>query len=1035
MREPFVALKRQTFDALKWRIRRWIGPCLCAGLLSLVPATGAGAAALENEYLSLTGDNRKPGAGLELRNKLTQTALHLSSAAPEFKFEGFTFGGRAMVPGSVQIERNAEGNRLVLRFAPQKGEHYRFELRVFFTLPRDLPILRKHAELKVLAINPEAAPAKVVLERVALLDEPLPEPVSFKMDGWQSYPVFTEQYFFGIEFPAASTLVEDKRLRASHAPGLTADLPLEYRSRDAVIGVAVKGKVREAFEQYVSSFRPIHDRMHFNYNSWWTSPLPFGEEDILGLIRTFDEKLYKPYGVSFDSFTLDMGWSQRQGIWKISEKLFPQGFAPLNAELLKQQSRLGLWWSPSNTYSPGSFDNDWAFTQGYEMFAVARPNAPPHRFACLGLGTKYQRDAIQALCRMVREDKLGQMKFDGYLPTCPDKGHGHLPGELSTEAVAAGMIGVFEALRAANPELWMETTCFGFNASPWWLRYASSVIGPFGDDAPHGAVPAPIYRESYTTSRDFFNLHGSETPVPIAAQEVLGIIHQSDDPMYNDAVTTLLRGHQFISLYLNPKYMGDHEYAFIAALMKWARANAGLLARTKVIWPADWRKSGSAPMNRLKDMPRQTYGYAHWRDGAGLICLRNPWIEMDTIELKLDDATIGIDTANNAKLAALQIYPYQTCLADNLHAGGKLTVKLGPYETKVIRLAADSGGQKPAGDMLGEASRTCVLKSKTSGLVETTIEMPETQPFGDDYTVCSPPKTQRWKSRITGTASETDWQVYYLVESAPPPTGPGTFECTVNGKPAKPDILDWQSGWSSAQSGTIQNTWTWYVVNLPMGEWKADAVIEVPSAQATVSAWLMRSFKLPAEASASRVAPGDAPELPTPPAYRPCVSMPAINMIGAGKLPVERTTAHATIERIQGIYLDRLEPAAASQGWGKLQRNTSVTGMPLRVGARRFHRGLGTHANAKIVYRLDGQYKALHGFGGHQAGYQGSIRMEIHLDGRKVWDTPRLTRDDAPRAFDIPLGNAKELALVVTDSGDGASADHGDWGDVWLEKV
>ena len=51
-------------------------------------------------------------------------------------------------------------------------------------------------------------------------------------------------------------------------------------------------------------------------------------------------------------------------------------------------------------------------------------------------------------------------------------------------------------------------------------------------------VPAPVYRESYTTSRDFFSLQGSVNPVPIAAQEVMGIPHQTAEPMYNDAAAT-----------------------------------------------------------------------------------------------------------------------------------------------------------------------------------------------------------------------------------------------------------------------------------------------------------------------------------------------------------------------------------------------------------------------------------------------------------------------------------------------------------------
>ncbi len=82
----------------------------------------------------------------------------------------------------------------------------------------------------------------------------------------------------------------------------------------------------------------------------------------------------------------------------------------------------------------------------------------------------------------------------------------------------------------------------GWNPSPWWLFYVNSVIGTYGDDAPHGRVPSPVYWESYTTGRDYFNLQGAALlPIPIVAQEVLGITHQTQDRFYNDAVTTVMQ--------------------------------------------------------------------------------------------------------------------------------------------------------------------------------------------------------------------------------------------------------------------------------------------------------------------------------------------------------------------------------------------------------------------------------------------------------------------------------------------------------------
>ncbi|MBI4581240.1 MAG: hypothetical protein HY718_16175, partial [Planctomycetes bacterium] len=683
-----------------------------------------------------------------------------------------------------------------------------------------------------------------------------------------------------------------------------------------------EGRVREGFERYVASFRPLTDRVHFNYNSWWTSPVPFGEADILGLIRTFDEKLHRPHGVSFDTFTIDLGWSDPQGIWKISDRLFPNGFAPLSAALAGQGSRLGLWWSPSNCYSPLAFDNAWAATQGYEITSVPRPDRPPAQFACLALDNKYQRDTKAALCGIARDAGLGQLKFDGYLHECNEKTHHHLPGELSREPIAAGMLDVFESLRRASPDLWMETTCFGFDASPWWLRYVNSVIGPFGDDAPYGAVPAPVYRDSYTTSRDFYNLHGSVTPVPIAAQEVLGIIHQSPEPLYDDAVTTVLRGHGFISLYLHPRFMSDEDYAFLAALMTWTRANAPLLARTKTIWPAEWRKNGPAPVKNLRSMPRQTYAYARWRDGEGILCVRNPWIAMDWFDIVLDEATIGMDADAKGEYAAVQVYPYPACLADGLRRGDPLKLRLGPYETKVVRLVRQIAGLEPTPDPLTDAERTVRVGRFAANLVEVTVKSPETQPLGDDYTVRSPARRLIWRSRAEGEADVAGWRLCLLVESFPKTAARDPPRVVINDRPATASVVSSESGWSAAQPPGRQNTWTWFMVDVPQGPFRAMAEVEVRDEGTTVSAWLMRTLDAPGPVDPAVQAAVGTPGLPLPPRYHPKVSKPLLALVKAESMGRQSRTEGALVEQIDGVYTSDhadwadvwLERAADEQG-------------------------------------------------------------------------------------------------------------------------
>ncbi len=79
--------------------------------------------------------------------------------------------------------------------------------------------------------------------------------------------------------------------------------------------------------------------------------------------------------------------------------------------------------------------------------------------------------------------------------------------------------------------------------------------------------------------------------------------------------------------------------------------------------------------------------------------------------------------------------------------------------------------------------------------------------------------------------------------------------------------------------------------------------------------------------------------------------------------PVEPTAAtrlvrsQLPVEKIDGIFLDALEPVSCVQGWGKLQKNQSVWEKPMTIAGRSFRRGLGTHADSRIVYDLGGGYR------------------------------------------------------------------------------
>ncbi|MCX8053827.1 MAG: alpha-galactosidase, partial [Armatimonadetes bacterium] len=344
-------------------------------------------------------------------------------------------------------------------------------------------VLRKWIRLRLAGASP------VLVKEVRLEDTTAPSPTPDSpiqpSDGarrvvqdsdLQSQPVFVDSFFAGVEFPIGFTRYVNNRITLAHNPGVRLKPGDTYESRKAVYGIAPSGGERLAFEKYIAANRPKSAGLHFNYNSWWTTPVPYSEADILKLLQTFKDKLVDPHGVSIDTFCIDLGWSRKDGLWEIDEKTFPKGFAGIQEAAKAMGSHLGLWISPSNYYSPSSMDNDWVAQQGYETFEAPGWDKKPMRYPCLA-GVKYATKFAERLVDMGKRWEIKHFKFDGYRFTCPQGDHGHEPGELSAEAVAAGVISAYSALRKAVPDVWMQATCYGWDPSPWWLFYVNSVIG------------------------------------------------------------------------------------------------------------------------------------------------------------------------------------------------------------------------------------------------------------------------------------------------------------------------------------------------------------------------------------------------------------------------------------------------------------------------------------------------------------------------------------------------------------------------------
>jgi hypothetical protein len=835
-------------------------------------------------------------------------------------------------------------------------------------------------------------------------------------EGPQSHPFFVTGQFMGIEFPVSATRCADGAVLLSHRPGRKLRPGEWYQTRTAIRGMAAAGEELARFQEYIQLNRPKPDGFHVNYNSWWTSPVPYRETDIVGLMKRFEDGLYKAHGVAFDTFCIDMGWSNPKTLWGIDAQQFPDGFKPLQEAAAKMNSRLGLWISPSSYY-PQALDNDWALSQGFESTTIRRADGQSQRLLCLG-GKRYSAKFRETLVEMAAKFGVSHIKLDGINLECTEKDHGHEPGAESSEAIAEGLIEAVAAARQANPQLWAESTCFGYNPSPWWLFHVNSVIGTFGDDSPVGRVPCPVYRESGTTARDFFNLQGAQLlPVPTVGQEVLGIIHQTNDPLLNDAVMVVMRGHMFLPLYVNPKYMDDARWKSLAALLRWARQNADLLSNTRPLLPPSWQTGSLPHLTDAGTMPREPYGYAHVKGNKALIAVRNPWVAPQSYSITLS-RQLGF-TRELSNATAVRLYPEHQSCAKGLSFNDTLKVQLNPYETVVISL-----GDEPSAAVPSPPTGPTLEAPRCEHRLERIQFTPGGAALGPDWTsrVGDADAAVRFALKADIRVAAPSAELLVLYEGKTSPGVPiGTVK--LDNKDAEAETISSAAGWSAT---VLQAPEHWTFLRVPISKGEHAVVIEqyVTADVLKISAWL-RAYK----PGSPQIEENGLPQPETIPLDGVLLMEPQdVATAPAGKDPMTRP-----VDRIQGVFLDAIDPVSVKQGWGTLQKNRSVWEKPMTIAGRRFLRGLGTHAPSHIRYSLDGQFRRFQSWAGADSNTSPTIRFEVRLDGVSKWQSELMTRDKAPVFVDVDVSGAKSLELIVDDMGN-FGADHADWAEARLLK-
>ncbi len=956
---------------------------------------------------------------IDVHRDISITAKDYGRIPLSLKCPQFTISSNVVLPAQkpTKVDDKFENDNEIwaLYESLPVDENSTIDIKVHIKWYPQEKVFRKWAQYRVRS-DETLFTEEIILEKVQA--EKLIEPIAGNPP--QSYPVFIDNFYMGVEFPIAYTRKIDDKVVLAHKPGTKLQSNKWYSSHKLLCGLAQKGKEMETFLEYISENRPSPKGFHLNYNSWWTSSVPYTEEEILKLMDKFKKNLYEPYGISFDTFSIDLGWSVKDKVWEIDKETFPEGFTNIQKEIRKMDGNIGLWVSPSNFYSPASFDNEIAEKNGYETKTIEWGDRKV-KLLCLG-GEKYSDKFRESLVDIVTKYGVRHIKFDGYYLTCPSEDHGHLPGELSSEQVAMGGIKAWQALRKAAPDIWFETTCFG-NPSPWWLFYVNSVIGMHGDDAPHGRVPCPVYRESYTTARDYWSLQGAvRFPVPEKAQEVLGIVHQTVEPFLNDGVATIMRGHMFVPLYVNPKYMNELRWQQMAELIKWSKENSSVLMNTKILLPADWQGDSMPSLGSQKDvMPRQVYGYSHFNDKKGLVQLRNPWIEVQQYTLVLDEK-IGF-SRNMKNMNAVSVYPQVRLYGEDLSYGDKLTLKVAPYETLVLEFDDKlTSGLVSADKVVGNSIRTSIKEKEIKRIEYQDIK----ETYGPNWTslVGDSNQVTQIKLKCATRVRENQSMLVVLLESDKLLNTP-EYKLLINGKKTDFRVTGTEGAWAATGLKERQK-WMFLLADLPDKDNDIELEINYPHEKETISIWVLSKKEYDSFKKDN---------------YPNSICYPEIMYIDSEKLignidpeqvsSIERLAF--PVKYIDGIYLDTIEPVSATQGWGDLEKNQSVWNKALILNGKKYLRGIGTHSNAHIVYDLGGKYKRFHTVAGLDDAAEGSIKIKILLDGKVKWESDVLEKDSEPEVIDLDVKGIEKMELIVEDAGS-IEGDHADFADAILYK-
>jgi len=576
---------------------------------------------LENPALCLSWEEGK----LRAQNRLSGRTRELSFPAFALRVMGEDLSGDSFALADVA----ATSEETVFSY---QHEGAAIEAEVKYRLEEEKPWFRKQLVLRSAPDTPtpdrvwvdvqEVPPAPLRRVGYGLRGGPdAEEQTGLDTYGTQpgcGYPVYADDWFIGLEHPAAFT-VPGERLELFHHPVWDDEGVIE--SFPAVYGAASHHHhVAQAFMDYLWHIRlPRLSRPFVTITVGWCSRA-LGHGEYLGSFEAneaFVEAMLE-LGLRPDALAIDAGYFERRSLFRHKGDDDQDSRFIAFAEALKEKGlELSLWVSHNGRTG---FDMDWIKSQGWKT-GEGPAATYSHGEYVIVMQPEYEEALAQRFERLVGEIGARHLKidWDNECATSGEFAERYPTPDHVREASIKAFNRIDRRMRAKNPEL---VTRNGWWPSPWWLQWANHVWLVNSGDCEYASWPSRTQRDREITHRDamYYQItRRAETPCPLEAFDDHGFTDALDNcfaqephTWLDNVVLAFTRGTTYLHMALCPEAVRQWQADMLQQALDWMHHHADELGT-----PGTRMVGGNPAFGEV-------YGFLHPSADSAWLVLRNP---------------------------------------------------------------------------------------------------------------------------------------------------------------------------------------------------------------------------------------------------------------------------------------------------------------------------------------------------------------------------------------------------------------------------